>query len=293
MPCRVPFLAILTVTVLCVAGCGGSDSPPPSGGTPQQVSNGPATSEGSAPQPAALRPEPGAYKKASMRPATKAVPILLYHVIGTPRAGVPLPKLWVPPTRFAAHVKALAAAGFTAVTLDNVIDAWKGKAKLPSKPIVFSFDDGYIGQGKVAGPILKAQGWPGVLYLVLSALGTPGGLTGSRIKTMISDGWEVDAHTLTHVDVTTLDAAGLKREIAGSRKVIQHKFGVPVDSFAYPAGKYDAVAEEAVKQAGFSSATTVDAGSAKPGDDRYALPRVRINGGDDAAAVVRKVRSAS
>lgn len=242
--------------------------------------------------PAGSASVPGAYKRETTTPSKRTVPILMYHVIGTPHPGAPLPDLWVGPNAFRTHVKALADAGYKAVTLDHVIDAWEGKATLPSKAVVFSFDDGYIGQGKLAGPILKAQNWPGVLYLVLHALGTPGGLTQSRIKTMISDGWEIDAHSMTHADMTTLDAAGLRREIDGSRKAIRSRFGVPVNSFAYPAGKYDDAAEKAVEDAGFSDATTVDPGAAKPGDDRYALPRVRVNGGDDGATVLRKVKSA-
>jgi peptidoglycan/xylan/chitin deacetylase (PgdA/CDA1 family) len=66
-----------------------------------------------------------------------------------------------------------------------------------------------------------------------------------------------------------------------------------VNSFCYPAGKYNPTVEKAVKAAGYTSATTEMPGAAKPSDDRYALPRIRINGGDDAATVVQKVRSAS
>ena len=49
-------------------------------------------------------------------------------------------------------------------------DSWRGAAPLPPKPIVLSFDDGYLSDVKVALPDLKARGWPGVLNLEVANL---------------------------------------------------------------------------------------------------------------------------
>jgi peptidoglycan/xylan/chitin deacetylase (PgdA/CDA1 family) len=191
-----------------------------------------------------------------------------------------------------AQVAALAAAGYTGVTLDTVLDAWRGRATLPPHPVVLSFDDGYLSQGKAAGEVLRAAHWPGVLNLAWHNLGTPGGLTRGRVLTMIRDGWEIDAHSLTHPDLTTVGPAALQHEIAGSRAAIQRAFGVRADAFCYPAGRFDAAVEAAVRAAGYRAATTERPGAARPGDDPYALPRIRVDAGDSAQAVVRKVRSA-
>jgi peptidoglycan/xylan/chitin deacetylase (PgdA/CDA1 family) len=112
------------------------------------------------------------------------------------------------------------------------------------------------------------------------------------VRTLIGDGWEIDAHTITHPDLTTLGAAALQREIAGSRARIRSAFGVPVDAFCYPAGRFDPVVEAAVRVAGFRAATTELPGAARPGGDRYALPRIRVDAGDSVAAVMGKVRAA-
>ena len=66
---------------------------------------------------------------------------------------------------------------------------------------------------------------------------------------MLRDGWEIDAHTLTHPDLTTVEPGRL-RGWAGSRTWLRRAFGVPVAFFAYPAGRYDARAEAAVRTAG-------------------------------------------
>lgn len=222
----------------------------------------------------------------------RAVPILMYHVIAAPKPGGAYAGLWVSPDAFRAQVDAIARAGFRAVTLDTVLDAWRGRARLPAHPVVFSFDDGYLSQGQAAAEILRERRWPGVLNLAWGNLDTPGGLTDGRVRTMITDGWEVDAHSLTHPDLRTLGAAALRREVAGSRAAIRRRFDVPVDAFCYPAGRYDARVEAAVRAAGYRAATTVGPGVARPGEDRFALPRVRVNGGDDTSAVVARVRAA-
>jgi peptidoglycan/xylan/chitin deacetylase (PgdA/CDA1 family) len=109
---------------------------------------------------------------------------------------------------------------------------------------------------------------------------------------MIAAGWEIDAHSLTHPDLTTLDAAALQREVAGSRAAIQKAFGVPVDAFCYPAGRFDATVEAAVRAAGYRAATTELPGAATPAQDRFALSRIRVDAADGVDAVLAKVRAA-
>ncbi len=278
--------SLLLVMVVVACGCGSSSSPRRSATrtTPaaRQAFNGPATVGTGVSEPE-LR-----HRGHSRGP----VPILMYHVIAPAPAGAKYAGLWVSPAALRAQVTALAKAGFDAVTLDAVLDGWAGKDTLPAHPIVLSFDDGYLSQGQAAGAILHEQGWPGVLNLALHNLDTPGGLSTSRVKTMIAGGWEVDAHSLTHPDLTTLDAAALRREVAGSRAAIRKRFGVPVNAFCYPAGRYDATVEAAVAAAGYHAATTELPGAARPVGDRYALPRIRVDRGDSTAAVVAKVHAA-
>jgi peptidoglycan/xylan/chitin deacetylase (PgdA/CDA1 family) len=279
---RARLAGIALAGLLLLAGCGGGAASQ-SGTTVRQVANGPASTGGRAER---------ANPPVRVRPSRAAVPILMYHVVAAPPPGSRYPGLWVPADAFRRHVAALAAAGYEGVTLDQVLDAWAGRARLPRHPVVFSFDDGYLSQGKAAAGTLRARHWPGVLNLVLHNLDTPGGLTTGRIRRMIADGWEVDAHTLTHPDLTTLDAQALRHELVGSRRAIHDRFGVRADALCYPAGKFDARVEAAVRAGGFRAATTELPGAARPGSDRYALPRVRVNGTDSAATVLTRVRAA-
>jgi peptidoglycan/xylan/chitin deacetylase (PgdA/CDA1 family) len=259
------------------AGSGADDTALAASGAGAQVANGPSAS-GRAPVPEGPR-----------RASRAAVPILMYHVIAPAPAGAKYAGLWVSPAALRAQVAALARAGYTAVTLDQVLDAWDGKPTLPPKPVVLTFDDGYLSQGQDAGAILAERGWPGVLYLAWHNLGTPGGLSSTRVRQMVRDGWEVDAHSLTHPDLTTLDAAALRHEVAGSRARIRAAFGVPADGFCYPAGRFDPAVEDAVREAGYRSATSELPGRASPAQDRFALSRIRVDASDTAATVLARV----
>ncbi len=117
-----------------------------------------------------------------------AVPILMYHVLGTPPASAPLPELWVSKARFREQMAALSEAGFQAITLKAVFAGWKTGGPLPRKPVVVSFDDGYLSHATVAAPTLRRYGWPGVLNLAVQDLGADG-LPRHLAQEMVREGW--------------------------------------------------------------------------------------------------------
>jgi peptidoglycan/xylan/chitin deacetylase (PgdA/CDA1 family) len=227
---------------------------------------------------------PGAH-----RAPREAVPILMYHVINRAPAGTSQPELWVPREDFAAQVAMLARSGYHAVTLQQVYDAWHRGGLLPSKPIVLSFDDGYHSHYTHALPILRARRWPGVLNLETKLLQTD--LRPPEVSALIAAGWEVDAHTVNHPDLTTLPAAQLRAEVAGSREQIRRRFGEPVNFFCYPAGRFNATVVAAVRQAGFLGATTTEPGLASP-DQPFQLRRIRVNGSDGVAGLQKSLAAA-
>jgi peptidoglycan/xylan/chitin deacetylase (PgdA/CDA1 family) len=222
----------------------------------------------------------------------RPVPILMYHVIGTPTATAPFPELFVRPTVFTQQMRWLARHGYHAVTLRRLYDYWRKGYALPHRPIVLSFDDGYLGDDTHARPILAAHHWPGVLNLEVNNLRTVGDLPAWRVRRLIASGWEIDAHTITHPDLTTVDAGRLHREVAGSRLIIRRDFGLPVAFFCYPSGRYDARVVAAVRRAGYLGATTTNEGFARP-SDLYTLSRIRVNGSDGVRGLAEKLGAVS
>jgi peptidoglycan/xylan/chitin deacetylase (PgdA/CDA1 family) len=110
-----------------------------------------------------------------------------------------------------------------------------------------------------------------------------------QVRALIRNGWEIDAHTLTHPDLTTLSASQLPREIGGSRAWIRRHFHVPASFFTYPSGRYDARVIAAVRAAGFLGALTENYGAAGPGDGFLSLDRIRIDRSDGVAGLAAKL----
>ena len=208
-------------------------------------------------------------------PRDLPVPILMYHALGTPPAGEPYPSLFVTLAAFAAQMRYLEAHHYTAVTLARVVAFWHGRARLPARPVVLTFDDGYRSDWRVAMPVLQRLGWPGVLDLCLDNVRDHS--LGPRLVTaLVRRGWEIDDHSLTHPDMTTLDATRLRRETVVSRRTLQRLTGQRVAFFCYPAGRFDARVVSALKRAGFRGATTELPGLARLGEGAYTLHRVRV-----------------
>lgn len=222
----------------------------------------------------------------------RPVPILMYHVTTDPPADAPFPDLYVRASEFADQMQALHDAGYVAVTQQEVWDFWHRGGPLPARAVVVSIDDGYHSNYANARPVLRRLGWPAVLNLKVGNLHEPTyGLSDGQVKQLIADGWEIDSHTIDHPDLTTVDAATLAREIGESRRRLQKAFGVPVNFFCYPAGRYDDAVIAAVEQAGYLAATTVNPGLAEPDESaRFALNRVRVNAGVSGASLVSQLQ---
>jgi peptidoglycan/xylan/chitin deacetylase (PgdA/CDA1 family) len=215
----------------------------------------------------------------------------MYHVIADPPADARYPELYVSGEQFAREIGWLDHQGYHAVTLRDVYRHWRFGRSVPSHPVVLTFDDGYHSQFATAAPILRSHGWVGVLDLEVLNTERSWGLSEEQIRLLIRDGWELAAHTLTHPDLTQLPAAELRHEVAGSRAELRATFGVPVDFFCYPAGRYNDVVVAAVEAAGYLGATTTAPGLATPAD-LFRLNRVRVDRSDGVAGLAAKLHAA-
>jgi peptidoglycan/xylan/chitin deacetylase (PgdA/CDA1 family) len=270
-----PALLILAVTLL-LAGCGGSSGPSTS-----------AAGTAAARKAAAVRHSRvrhhrrrservrNATPQPNWRPyAGQKVPILVYHDLGTPPASEPYPGLFVSDADFEAEMAWLHHAGYQAITLDEMMNGFFHHGTLPAKPIVVTFDNGYIPQATFAPAVMAKYGWPGVLNEI-----TVGHLSNARLARLIRLGWEIDSHSLTHPDLTTATPSALQAQVVQSRRFLQRTFHIPVNSFCYPSNRYDDAVVAAVRAAGYTNAVTENPGFATPQTDPLLLPRFEIEGG--------------
>ena len=276
--------------IIALAGllgaCGSSGSGSTRAAATSTAARAPAPASGSSP--------PAAAAQGTGKPGQAKVPILMYHVINPPVAGVRYPGLYVPSPEFAAQMQALKAAGWHAVTMDQLQANWtRGVPLGPGKPIVISFDNGYASQYTNALPVLERLGWVGVENIQLAGLPpSQGGLTDSQVRGLLAAGWELDTQGMSHAELTTLSSTQLHYEVATARQLLRRRYGVAVNWFCYPSGHYDSTVIGEVKAAGFVGSTTVVPGWASRADDAYALPRLRVLGGTSPSALLGQISSA-
>lgn len=104
----------------------------------------------------------------------------------------------------------------------------------------------------------------------------------------------VEAHGVTHAALARLAAADARAEAAESRRILEARLGRPVRHFAFPFGDPPSAGAREFAlcgDLGFASAVTTRFGnlSASAAATAWSLPRVPVNGFDDARTVAVKV----
>ena len=214
------------------------------------------------------------------------VPILMYHYIRSVDPAVDQLgyNLSISPDEFTREMAWLHEQGYSTVPMATVQQCLRGEIACPPKPIALTFDDGYEDAYSTALPILQQYGMRGTFYIINSLVGQPGYMTWEQIAAMRDAGMEIGAHTVSHLNLTSLDQATATYEISQSKADLESRLGISITSFCYPAGFYDGNIEALVQAAGFTNATTTRWDSDY--SDMLALPRRRVAGGTAIDAFV-------
>jgi peptidoglycan/xylan/chitin deacetylase (PgdA/CDA1 family) len=209
------------------------------------------------------------------------LPILTYHYIGNN----PNPKdtardnLSVSPDKFDAQMGYLAQNGYTPITFDTLYVAMTAGGALPTKPVILTFDDGYIDFYINAYPILRKYNFKAVSFIPTGLMDTGYYLHWSQIKEMQSSGLiSFEAHSVHHSNLTALSSTDLKYEITESKRKLEEETGTKVNFFAYPYGSSNAYVWQAVKEAGYQGAVGTWSGKSMTPQYIFNLPRIKIAG---------------
>jgi len=219
--------------------------------------------------------------------STPTIPILLYHAVAEhPPPGQAA--FTVTPTAFGDHVRAISAAGRTALTLRELTAALRGEREMPERPVAVTFDDGFADTANAVEQLLEA-GLAASVFVTSGWIGRPGMLSAGAVRELASLGErvEVGAHSVTHPRLDELAPARAAVEIGDSKAAIEHVCGRSVSSFAYPHGAYDRHVRATTIAAGFSAAAAVKNALSHVDDDVHALARVTLAPQTTAAHVER------
>jgi peptidoglycan/xylan/chitin deacetylase (PgdA/CDA1 family) len=218
------------------------------------------------------------------------VPILYYHYI---RTIAPTPQnllsfgLSISPGLFARQMALLEVEGAHTITLATLMQALQGRTRLPSHPVVLTFDDGYADFATAAEPVLLKHGFVATAFVVSGFVNRPRYMTAAQVRQMDADGMVIGAHTVHHVDLASIPPAAARTEIDNSLAALEALLGHPVLDFAYPYGGFTTAVEQLVQQAGFRDAVTTVGGVVQSLTGCFAFHRTDIGGAPSLADFAR------
>lgn len=200
------------------------------------------------------------------------VPILNYHKIDYLQHALSLS-----PEEFDKQMAYLANNGYHTVSPDQLMAYLNHGKRLPDKPVVITFDDGYLDNYTHAYPILKKYGFTATIFVVTGLIGTDDRfMTWDQVRQLQHEGFVFGSHTVNHVALDQVSLEQAKTELVESRRVIKEETGQTARYFAYPTGAYNLQIEDLVQQAGYRAAFTIRYGQAGPESDPYAMERIPL-----------------
>jgi peptidoglycan/xylan/chitin deacetylase (PgdA/CDA1 family) len=188
--------------------------------------------------------------------ARPQIPILCYHQIRNWIAsdGKVGKDYIVPTAEFRSQMKMLADSGYHTILPDQLYNYLAYGAKLPSKPIMLTFDDTKLDQWTVAIPELKKYGFKGVFFIMTVSLGRPNYMSKAQVKEMSDAGHVIGSHTYDHQNVKNYQGEDWVTQIEKPTKTLKEVTGKEINHFAYPFGLWNKEAIPELKKRGFSSA---------------------------------------
>ena len=206
------------------------------------------------------------------------VPVLLYHYISENpykedkvRSG-----LSTPPRVLDDQLKTLKSQGYSAITLDELGAFFDKKQLLPSKPLILTFDDGYVDFYTYAFPILTKYAMKGIAFLPTGLIGGGAYMTWKQVEEVGRSPFvAIGAHSVHHYALNKLNEESLTFEVTESKRVLEGHLGYPINWMAYPYGTFDERVARAVQAAGYIGSATTLPGAMQYRSRFLYLPRYR------------------
>jgi peptidoglycan/xylan/chitin deacetylase (PgdA/CDA1 family) len=211
---------------------------------------------------------------------TIQLPVLMYHRIGPVLPTLPpiTQRLTVSPQAFAAQTAWLRAHGYHAVSALQAFEALEYGKRLPPKPVMITFDDGYRDVLWQAAPVLHRRHMPATEFVITDRISGPDTsfLTWPQLAHLERLGIAIGSHTVDHLDLTSLSPSGARAELQDSRRTLEQHLGHPVQWFAYPAGRENASVVALALEAGYVLGLTTQPGSTQAASDPLTLHRYEV-----------------
>ena len=228
--------------------------------------------------------------RAVFREQSREIIVLMYHDIReepVEGSGVIISR-----ETFRAQMQALSEAGFETVTFDDLIAFVDRGRRLPARPIVITFDDGYRSNLELAAPILEEFGMSATINVIGSSRGRDTHIR-AGVPIIPHFTWEEarpwveagviqiqhhshDMHHVYHLETAETFREGVLQRPGESdadyraaffadfntlRQAIEEALGTEVTVFAYPYGHYSADTEAMLRELGVRVTLTTHPGT--------------------------------
>lgn len=207
--------------------------------------------------------------------------IVTYHAVAGPASPV-----CCPPDQLEADLRALQAARFTFVSLDDCADWLAGRRELPSRSIAVTFDDAYESVILNALPILTRYSVAATIFVIGERIGGDNRWPGQwksippmrlaslgQLKDAVAAGTVIGSHSWSHPVLSALDDSALASEVGDSARKLEDVLGAPIRHFAYPYGIRGRREIEAAGR-GYRTAVNAEPRPVRRGADAHDLCRL-------------------
>ena len=160
----------------------------------------------------------------------------------------------------------------------TLADRMAGDTQIPPKTFVITFDDGWADGYDYAFPVLRKYGYVGTYFVIGSRIGQKDFLTAGMMRALEDAGNDIGNHTEYHVRLATFKTPRVKAEIENASREIEAALGHRPVTLAYPMGSTSPYVESvAAGIPDLACAVTTSPGSSETWDQRFAMPRIRVN----------------
>jgi peptidoglycan/xylan/chitin deacetylase (PgdA/CDA1 family) len=226
---------------------------------------------------------PGA--SAATAAAAAKIPVLMYHEIAGRQDTAS--RLAVTPEAFASQLAYLSEQGFTTISVAKLASALAGEpGRLPDRPVVITFDDGFADFHGAALPVLRRYGFTATVFVTTGWIADSGPheagnrpgrmMSWSQIREAADAGIELGAHSHSHPQLDQLSAGTLRDELVISKALLEDGLGRAVSGLAYPYGYSNARVRRVAREVGYAHACAVGNTMAGSEQDAFAQSRLTI-----------------
>ena len=218
------------------------------------------------------------------------IPILMYHKI--PNAELQSPhKIFVTKNNFEKHLSYFKLFGLKTLTFNDLEKFRKGLRSwkhFPKRPLVLTFDDGYVDNLLNASPLLRKNSYKAQLFLLAdsqlqsNSWDHPDSATGDRIvsgsdrQKWLTSAFEVGSHGINHVHLPELSLVQAEQEMTASKQMLEKELAIPINVYAYTYGDTNSELSRIAARAGYSYAVNTDSGGLNLEENPFSIFRVNI-----------------